>query len=145
MYQESSFQHLNNHDTANNTNDVNTDNITDLSVSQNSIFPSDSTIENTDDFHFRDDDDDSSNDAELEPFGYELKFEIQSQTLQIRATDQEKISEDDVAIINSIMKNIKIPDSAVPEWAKVIPEEAWLPVILNNNETSEETNSNDIS
>ncbi|CAG8529084.1 40501_t:CDS:2 [Gigaspora margarita] len=42
------------------------------------------------------------------------------------------------------MRNIKLPDSAVPEWAKVIPEESWLPVIINN-ETSEDTNSNDFS
>ncbi|CAG8571959.1 10401_t:CDS:2 [Gigaspora rosea] len=122
MYQESSFQPLHNSDTTNNTNDINTDNITDFSVSQNSKFPSNSTIENTDD----------------------LKFEIQPQILQIRASDQEKISDDDVAVISSIMKNIKLPDSAVPEWAKVIPEEAWLPVIINN-ETSEDTNSNDVS
>ncbi|CAG8608310.1 2279_t:CDS:2 [Acaulospora morrowiae] len=86
----------------------------------------------------------------LEPFGYELLSQdddVLSQTdelqdenhltpenLQIYTSEEERIPDDDLTAINSIMKNIQIPDSAIPEWAKVIPEEAWLPVIINGNE-----------
>ncbi|CAG8592343.1 9052_t:CDS:2 [Funneliformis mosseae] len=67
-----------------------------------------------------------------EPFGYE-EDNLQPKILQIHTTEQEKIPEDDLTIINSIMKNIKLPDSAIPEWAKSIPEEAWLPITKSND------------
>ncbi|RHZ71875.1 hypothetical protein Glove_251g28 [Diversispora epigaea] len=113
--------------------------------------------DNNDDV-FKDDDSDLS---ELEPFGYKLlnqeddenegedenededndlqkseilnlKNEIPNK-LQISPSNEERIPDDDLNIINSIMKNVQIPDSSIPEWAKVIPEESWLPVIINNN------------
>ncbi|CAI2171262.1 17855_t:CDS:2, partial [Funneliformis geosporum] len=69
-----------------------------------------------------------------EPFGYEAlsqddddiqeNYEVydssqqednlQPKILQIHTTEQEKIPEDDLAVINSIMKNIKLPESAIP-------------------------------
>ncbi|CAG8839319.1 11086_t:CDS:1, partial [Racocetra persica] len=48
----------------------NINNIPDFSISQSSVLPSDSIIENTDDSHFHNYDYDDSDDAELEPFGY---------------------------------------------------------------------------
>ncbi|CAG8475788.1 12050_t:CDS:2 [Ambispora leptoticha] len=42
----------------------------------------------------------------------------------------EMIQANDLSIINDIMKNVRIPESAVPEWAKRIPEESWLPRVI---------------
>ncbi|CAG8593307.1 20994_t:CDS:2 [Cetraspora pellucida] len=129
---------------------VNINSNADFSISQSSILPSESTIENTDDTHFHEYDYDDKLDVPTVSFccgepQFVRKFkklENQPQILQIRTTDQEKISDDDVTIINSIMKNVKLSDSAVPEWAKIIPEEAWLPVIINNSkDTPNSTNS----
>ncbi|KAJ3035926.1 hypothetical protein HK097_003991 [Rhizophlyctis rosea] len=37
------------------------------------------------------------------------------------------IEADDLEIIRNVMASLPIPESAIPDWAKVIPEEAWLP------------------
>ncbi|KAI8139497.1 hypothetical protein BJV82DRAFT_244883 [Fennellomyces sp. T-0311] len=39
----------------------------------------------------------------------------------------EEIPEDTANQIKSIMSNIQLPDHAIPEWAKSIPESMWLP------------------
>ncbi|CAB4401140.1 uncharacterized protein OCT59_001872 [Rhizophagus irregularis] len=88
-----------------------------------------------------------SDEENFVPFGYEalpqddeeedvqenndfaFQQEERPKVLQIHTNDQDKIPDDDLAVINSIMKNIKLPDTSIPEWAKSIPEEAWLPII----------------
>ncbi|RUS23250.1 hypothetical protein BC937DRAFT_89720 [Endogone sp. FLAS-F59071] len=52
---------------------------------------------------------------------------------------EERISEADLAVINNVMKNFKLPDTAVPDWAKVVPEEAWLPQTVSTT-TAASTN-----
>ncbi|KAF9975585.1 hypothetical protein BGZ73_000701 [Actinomortierella ambigua] len=42
---------------------------------------------------------------------------------------QDPIPEDDLQTIQSIMQSFVLPASAVPDWAKAIPEERWLPRI----------------
>ncbi len=32
---------------------------------------------------------------------------------------------DEINLIKSVMMNIQLPSSAIPEWAKKIPEEKW--------------------
>ena len=32
---------------------------------------------------------------------------------------------DAINLIKSVMRNIQLPSSAIPEWAKKIPEEKW--------------------
>ncbi|GBB99677.1 hypothetical protein RclHR1_00360026 [Rhizophagus clarus] len=91
----------------------------------------------------------SDEDENYVPFGYEVlpqddeedvqenndiafQQEGRPKVLHIYTNDQEKIPDDDLAVINSIMKNIKLPDTSIPEWAKSIPEEAWLPIVIND-------------
>ncbi|CAG8456320.1 15132_t:CDS:2 [Acaulospora morrowiae] len=110
--------------------------VNDLSSSFSTLAdPSELENQNSND-NYEDDDEEC-----LEPFGYELLSQddddenhLTPENLQIYTSEVERIPDDDLAVINSIMKNIQIPDSAIPEWAKVIPEEAWLPVIINGNE-----------
>ncbi|KAJ3135202.1 hypothetical protein HK100_002973 [Physocladia obscura] len=45
------------------------------------------------------------------------------------AQPSDLLPEDDLNIIKSVMLGIKIPDSAVPDWAKAIPEEKWIPKV----------------
>ncbi|KND01338.1 uncharacterized protein SPPG_03150 [Spizellomyces punctatus DAOM BR117] len=40
------------------------------------------------------------------------------------------IDNDDLTIIQSVMSTITIPESAIPEWAKAVPEEQWLPKLI---------------
>ncbi|RUS31084.1 hypothetical protein BC938DRAFT_478495 [Jimgerdemannia flammicorona] len=48
-------------------------------------------------------------------------------TIQLSA--EERISDADLAVISNVIKNFKLPETAIPDWAKVVPEEAWLPKI----------------
>ncbi|CAG8477129.1 9031_t:CDS:2 [Ambispora gerdemannii] len=50
--------------------------------------------------------------------------------LTIQASKIEMIQTNDLSIINDVMQNIRIPESAVPEWARSIPEESWLPRVI---------------
>ena len=47
---------------------------------------------------------------------------------------------DEIDLIKSVMSNIKLPSSSIPEWAKRIPEEKWIaPFVssLSNKKTDE--------
>ncbi|KAL1922470.1 uncharacterized protein VTP21DRAFT_10009 [Calcarisporiella thermophila] len=50
-----------------------------------------------------------------------------------------EMNKDDLELINAVMKNIQMPESAIPEWAKAIPEEVWMPKIVY-----EETKKDDV-
>ncbi|KAL9553017.1 hypothetical protein MBANPS3_003482 [Mucor bainieri] len=47
--------------------------------------------------------------------------------LQIDVAEADQIQPETSDLIKSIMSNIKLSEEAIPEWAKKIPEEAWLP------------------
>ncbi|KAG9303448.1 hypothetical protein G9A89_013775 [Geosiphon pyriformis] len=57
--------------------------------------------------------------------------------LTILENPEAKIPKDDLEAINAIMKNITIPEYAVPEWALQIPEESWLPVFIADQKNLE--------
>ncbi|RIA96530.1 hypothetical protein C1645_754509 [Glomus cerebriforme] len=86
----------------------------------------------------QDDDDDIQ--VENNDFTFQQEEDsLQPKVLQIHTNDQEKITDEDLAVINSIMKNIKLPDTSIPEWAKRIPEEAWLPIVINDVKSNNNT------
>ena len=41
------------------------------------------------------------------------------------STQNTQMGEDEINLIKSVMMNIQLPSSAIPEWAKKIPEEKW--------------------
>lgn len=42
------------------------------------------------------------------------------------------MGEDEIDLIKSVMANIKLPSSSIPEWAKRVPEEKWkAPLVLS--------------
>ncbi|CAO3614241.1 unnamed protein product [Mucor fragilis] len=47
--------------------------------------------------------------------------------LEIAVAEADQIQPETSDLIKSIMSNIKLSEDAIPEWAKKIPEEAWLP------------------
>ncbi|KAF1804030.1 hypothetical protein FB192DRAFT_1370886 [Mucor lusitanicus] len=47
--------------------------------------------------------------------------------LQIDVAEADQLQPETSDLIKSIMSNIKLSEDAIPEWAKKIPEEAWLP------------------
>ncbi|KAL7318067.1 hypothetical protein PS15m_004339 [Mucor circinelloides] len=47
--------------------------------------------------------------------------------LQIEVAEADQLQPETFDLIKSIMSNIKLSEEAIPEWAKKIPEEAWLP------------------
>ncbi|KAJ3124719.1 hypothetical protein HK098_000915 [Nowakowskiella sp. JEL0407] len=53
-------------------------------------------------------------------------------TLIVKSKD--KLSDDDSELIKNIMSNFSMPASAVPDWAKVIPEEMWIPKVMESSD-----------
>ncbi|KAI9023863.1 hypothetical protein CLU79DRAFT_121511 [Phycomyces nitens] len=53
--------------------------------------------------------------------------QVKAPTLVLGKSDQ--VPEDTLALIKSIMGNIELSKDAMPDWAKSIPESAWLPQI----------------
>ncbi|KAL7752516.1 hypothetical protein RI367_002050 [Sorochytrium milnesiophthora] len=45
------------------------------------------------------------------------------------------LTKETVQSIQDIMRGIQIPDSAIPEWAKSLPEEMWLPQLKDDKTT----------
>ncbi|KAI9137965.1 hypothetical protein BKA69DRAFT_835923 [Paraphysoderma sedebokerense] len=41
-----------------------------------------------------------------------------------------ELEDETVDLIKNIMTGIVLPDSAIPDWAKIIPEEKWMPKIV---------------
>ncbi|KAI9496674.1 hypothetical protein BDB00DRAFT_808294 [Zychaea mexicana] len=68
-------------------------------------------------------DDDSSSDGQRE--GTHMTIAEAPPTVSLDKT--EEIPEDTANTIKSIMGSIQMPDHAIPEWAKAIPESMWLP------------------
>ncbi|KAI9365216.1 hypothetical protein BD770DRAFT_406462 [Pilaira anomala] len=46
-------------------------------------------------------------------------------TIEVSSSDS--LNPETTDLIKSIMANIQLSDEAIPEWAKKIPESAWLP------------------
>ncbi|KAL0088229.1 hypothetical protein F4703DRAFT_1501476 [Phycomyces blakesleeanus] len=53
--------------------------------------------------------------------------QVKAPTLVLDASEQ--VPKDTLALIKSIMGNIALSEKATPDWAKSIPESAWLPQI----------------
>ncbi|KAG2224045.1 hypothetical protein INT45_009631, partial [Circinella minor] len=109
------------------------------------------TKSNDDNHTTKDQDSDDDNDSMMNeiPFGYQQLAQDEDEGVSLTEDDGEDIEEepmleqqepptvsldeseeipkDTANTIKSIMNNIKMPDHAVPEWAKTIPESMWLP------------------
>ncbi|ORX93559.1 hypothetical protein K493DRAFT_315930 [Basidiobolus meristosporus CBS 931.73] len=48
-----------------------------------------------------------------------------------------RIPDADLEVIRSVMQSFALPESAVPEWAKVVPEEKWMPKLDSQEENVE--------
>ncbi|KAJ3272483.1 hypothetical protein HK104_004472 [Borealophlyctis nickersoniae] len=57
--------------------------------------------------------------------------ELQTPVISLSEMPEAHIENDDLAIIRSVMASMPIPDSAIPEWAKAIPEERWMPRVVH--------------
>ena len=55
---------------------------------------------------------------------FELRKTLECEDIELDEKKSEKI--------NSLMANFKLPDSAVPEWAKIIPENVWKKNLLDS-------------
>ncbi|ORX56620.1 hypothetical protein BCR36DRAFT_409810 [Piromyces finnis] len=75
--------------------------------------------------------DDDEENEDCNNIDEEKEKALKKNKLVIEATKDSKISEDDLNIINSVMSKISIPESSIPEWAKKIPEELWMPEVIN--------------
>ena len=53
---------------------------------------------------------------------FELDYFERRKTLQ---SDEIKLDEEKTRTISDLMSGFKLPDSSVPEWAKVVPETVW--------------------
>ncbi|KAI8822238.1 uncharacterized protein EV422DRAFT_422335 [Fimicolochytrium jonesii] len=75
-----------------------------------------------------------SDDEELDPASAELDREEEAERcpapLTITVSKEAMMSENDVATISSVMASFSFPASAIPAWAKDVPEETWMPKVL---------------
>lgn len=55
---------------------------------------------------------------------FELKNTLECENIEIDEQKSEKI--------NSLMSSFKLPDSAIPEWAKLIPENVWKKNLIDS-------------
>jgi len=56
-----------------------------------------------------------------------------SSSTPVRSTDPE-MKQEQVDLIRQVMSGITLPTSAVPEWAKVVPEEKWKASLVSSIE-----------
>ncbi|CDS12995.1 hypothetical protein LRAMOSA05179 [Lichtheimia ramosa] len=104
---------------------------------------------------------DSESENEI-PFGYEQLAQEEDEGVSLTDEDEddrepvidlpqgpptlspleksEEISEDTANTIKSIMSKIKLSDQAVPDWAKAIPEDMWIPRLDNSSSSSNRNN-----
>ncbi|KAI8096961.1 uncharacterized protein BX664DRAFT_70088 [Halteromyces radiatus] len=103
-----------NQDDDNDDDDDNMDDPNQQINSQNSIDYSYHTME----------DEESMNDIDLQSH-----VAVETKPLTISLNPEDSISKETSNMILNIMKNIELPDSAVPDWAKAIPESSWIPKV----------------
>ena len=75
-------------------------------------------------------------------------FAEASASTAFSSTQNTQMGEDEINLIKSVMRNIQLPSSAIPEWAKKIPEEKWKQPLVsalqqrtNRNNESEDMTS----
>ncbi|TPX63690.1 hypothetical protein SpCBS45565_g06435 [Spizellomyces sp. 'palustris'] len=68
-------------------------------------------------------------DGQSEPTMLQSQFKA-PEPLTIKMDKNSIIDNDDLTIIQSVMSTITMPESAIPEWAKEVPEEQWLPKLI---------------
>ncbi|KAI8375026.1 hypothetical protein EDC96DRAFT_497629 [Choanephora cucurbitarum] len=52
--------------------------------------------------------------------------------LVIKVEPSNQLNSETSDLIRSIMSNIQLSNDAIPDWAKKIPEDAWLPRVKEN-------------
>ncbi|KAI8074998.1 hypothetical protein BC940DRAFT_287173 [Gongronella butleri] len=57
-----------------------------------------------------------------------------AEPLELRVDPNDNIPQPTSDLILGIMKNITLPDHAIPDWAKSIPESSWMPVLKPKND-----------
>ncbi|KAJ3201774.1 hypothetical protein HDU82_007883 [Entophlyctis luteolus] len=84
-------------------------------------------------YQLLDDDYDPGSDKDNEDDADEVDADDRDEQLPPRpvlvAKQSDLLSNDNVDTIKSIMSSIMIPSSAIPDWAKSIPEVLWLPKV----------------
>ncbi|CAB4043280.1 male-enhanced antigen 1 [Paramuricea clavata] len=59
------------------------------------------------------------------------------------STQNSQMGEDEINLIKSVMRNIQLPSSAIPEWAKKIPEDKWKqPLVSALEQRTDRNNAN---
>ncbi|KAJ3023943.1 hypothetical protein HKX48_009151 [Thoreauomyces humboldtii] len=61
--------------------------------------------------------------------------------MTVAVEEQNLINQDDLETIKSVMASFPMPESAIPDWAKAIPEETWLPKLVFVEGTPTDTRS----
>ena len=51
---------------------------------------------------------------------------------------------DEINLIKSVMRNIQLPSSAIPEWAKKIPEDKWKQPLVSALEQRTDRNNENV-
>lgn len=57
--------------------------------------------------------------------------ESNSSSTPVRRTEPE-MKQEQVDLIRQVMSGITLPTSAIPEWAKVVPEEKWKATLVSS-------------
>lgn len=67
-----------------------------------------------------------------EPEAVKLNNDTPSSSCAFSSTRESRMGEDEIDFIKSVMMNIKLPSSSIPEWAKRIPEEKWKAPLVSS-------------
>ncbi|KAL1935093.1 hypothetical protein VTP01DRAFT_4233 [Rhizomucor pusillus] len=103
-------------------------------------------------------DDDEDDELEGVPFGYEQLPQDEDEGVSLDQDDQqdrvleapsitldksEELPEETANTIKSIMSKIQIPESAIPDWAKDIPESEWMPQLVFTSKEQKDDHAQD--
>ncbi|KAK9764292.1 hypothetical protein K7432_008315 [Basidiobolus ranarum] len=66
-----------------------------------------------------------------------LESTTEPPVLIINPTSSARIPDADLDVIRGVMQSFALPESAVPEWAKVVPEEKWMPKLESSEDKIE--------
>ncbi|PHZ09604.1 uncharacterized protein RHIMIDRAFT_261842 [Rhizopus microsporus ATCC 52813] len=79
---------------------------------------------------------DSDNESTIS-FGYQLlpqdddeEEEEMKEAMEIELDPKDELDAKTCDFIKSIMSRIELKEEAIPDWAKTIPESAWMPKIV---------------
>ncbi|OBZ91894.1 hypothetical protein A0J61_00057 [Choanephora cucurbitarum] len=69
--------------------------------------------------------------SEEEEIEEEVEVDLDA-PLVIKVEPSNQLNSETSDLIRSIMSNIQLSNDAIPDWAKKIPEDAWLPRVKEN-------------